>query len=285
MGMVNLRGTKIYHDMKKFLTLSLVLAAIFAFTPAYAQSSRGARGAAAAEEAAPKTGVRFVICSTGGSRLPSPLYYLAGKEYKSTSISGRIPTQRIKPVAGSIKFYDKAPNPPDAGKKGAKATPPADMPKPIMTIEVPAGGSGKTLCIVIPGETPAKAKTFFINEENFPSKGVHLINLSPRSVTIYTSAKGDFSDVSKKVVGPYRKEGINEKNSWNFTQATHGQQVAFRITTPAPAPKDGKKALVKETQLKVGKFVVSNRQSQINVVVKDDATNRLKLLSIQLNND
>lgn len=267
----------------KYQTLSLALAALLALVPAHAQTSRTARGAAAAAEAAaPKTGVRFVICSTGGGRLPSPLYYLAGKEYKSTTISGRIPTQRIKPIGGVIKFYDKAPNPPTDTRKGSKPVAPEALPDPVMTLNIPANVGQKTLCIVDPGDTPAKAKTYFIDEAKFPSKGVHVINLSKKAVNIYTSEKGDFSDTDKEVVSPYlSKDGINEKNSWNYTKAAHGKQVAFRITTPGEAKATDKKK-APETQLKVGKFVVSERQSQINVVVMDEATKRLKLLSIQL---
>ena len=101
----------------KYQTLSLALAALLALTPAYAQSSRGNRAtrgaaAAAAEEAAPKSGVRFVICAPNGGKLPSPLYYQSGKdEDKQARISGRIPSQRIKPIAGVISFYDQNPAP------------------------------------------------------------------------------------------------------------------------------------------------------------------------------
>lgn len=277
----------------KYQTLSLALAALIALTPAYAQSSRGNRAtrgaaAAAAEEVAPKSGVRFVICAPNGGKLPSPLYYQSGKdEYKQVRISGRIPTQRIKPIAGVISFYDQNPAPAaDAAdkKKGAAAAAKKPEIKPVMTINVPAGAGSKSVCIVVPGDTPAKAQTFFLNEADFPSKGVHLINLSPRPITVSVSAKGDFTDAREKKVAPYRRdEGVSDKNSWHFTGGSHGDQVAFRITH-RQSKKVGGKEVVREVPLKMGKFLVSERQSQINVVVKsgDDS---LKLMSIQVTND
>ncbi|MDO5464473.1 MAG: hypothetical protein Q4F40_06025 [Akkermansia sp.] len=277
----------------KYQTLSLALAALIALTPAYAQSSRGNRAtrgaaAAAAEEVAPKSGVRFVICAPNGGKLPSPLYYQSGKdEYKQVRISGRIPTQRIKPIAGVISFYDQNPAPAaDAAdkKKGTAAAAKKPEIKPVMTINVPAGAGSKSVCIVVPGDTPAKAQTFFLNEADFPSKGVHLINLSPRPVTVSVSAKGDFTDAREKKVAPFRRdEGVNDKNSWHFTGGAHGDQVAFRITH-RQSKKVGGKEVVKEVPLKMGKFLVSERQSQINVVVKAGGDN-LKLMSIQVAND
>ena len=280
----------------KYQTLSLTLAALLAFAPAYAQSSRGARAArgaaaaAAGEEAeAPKTGVRFVICAPEGGKLPSPLYYQSGKnEYKKARISGRIPTQRIKPIAGTIVFYDQDPTPPatDGKTKGSadKATAPKEAPKPYLTINIPNTIGSKAVCILIPGETPAKTQVFFLDEAEFPSKGVHLINLSPRPVTISTSTKGDFSDAKSVKVGPFRRdEGVSDKNSWHFTSGNHGDQVAFRITYRQTRKVSGKESAI-EAPLKMGKFLISDRQSQINVVVKTGA-DTLKLMSIQVAND
>ena len=278
----------------KYQTLSLALAALLALTPAYAQSSRGSRGAAkgaaaAAEAEAPKTGVRFVICAPDGGKLPSPLFYQAGKDkFKKATISGRIPTQRIKPSAGVIHFYDTDPGAvatDDAGKKNAKAAA-KELPKPVMTINVPANAGSKCLCIVIPGDKPQNAKTFFLNEEQFPSKGVHLINLSPQSVRVYTSKKGDFSEKEKEDVGPYRKEsGVDGSNSWHYTKGNHGDQISFRITTKQTQQPAGGAKKAAEATVRMGKFLVSDKQGQVNIVVKDGKRNGLKLMSVQMAND
>lgn len=288
--MINSVSNILLKNIMKYQTLSLALAALLALSPAFAQSSRSARGAAAAakeEAAAPKSGVRFVICAPNGGKLPSPLYYLpAGqKEYKQARISGRIPTQRIKPIAGVINFYDQDPTPvAENDSKKNKGAKPAEKPdiKPVMTINVPQTAGNKSVCIVIPGDTPAKAQTFFLDEDKFPAKGVHLINLSPNPVTVNISAKGDFSDAIDKKVGPFRRDdGVNDKNSWHFN-GKHGEQVAFRITS-RQAKKVGGKDIVREVPLKMGKFLVSERQSQINVVVK--VGGNLKLMSIQVAKD
>ena len=83
--------------------ISLLAAAFLAFVPANAQSSR----AAAAEAAAPKTGIRFVVCSPTNAKLPSPLYYQTGKEFKPVRIGGRTPSPRIKPIGGKVCFWDQ----------------------------------------------------------------------------------------------------------------------------------------------------------------------------------
>lgn len=260
---------------------TLALASLFALCPLYAPSAfaQGEAGAEA-EAAAPKTGVRFVICSPSGNRLPNPLYYHAGKNvYKSVSISGRVPSARIKPEAGKVVFYDQDPTPStkeDKGDKGDSADPKA-QPKPVLTVEVPANAASKSLCIVVPGDTPAKSKTLFLNEADFPKKGVHLINLSATPLQMTTSRKGDFSDKKVSKIAPYRAgEGVSKNNSWTFTEGKHGEQVAFQLAYL----KKGEKSSAPQN-LRRSKFIVSERQSQISIVVKDPSRDGLKLLSIQ----
>lgn len=263
----------------RYQTLALAIAALFALCPLHAQST-ASRGGAGTEEAAPKTGVRFVICSPSGGRLPSPLYYHAGKDagkdiYKSISISSRIPSARVKPEAGKVTFYDQDPTPPAKDAKGDKDAAPKDAPKPVLVVDVPANAGSKSLCIVVPGDTPSKSKTLFLNEADFPKKGVHLINLSATPLQISTSRKGDFSDKKVSKVGPYKAgEGISKSNSWTFTEGEHGEQVAFQITYQ-------KKGETTPQNLRRSKFIVSERQSQISLVVKDPARDSLKLLSVQ----
>lgn len=297
---VNLLSRHLHLNLMKYQTLSLALAALVAFTPAYAQSSRratrggGAAPAAAAEVNEPKTGVRFVICAPTGGKLPSPLYYKAGTTkgvttYKKATISGRIPTQRIKPEAGVIRFYDQDPTPPADATTGNRRAPkaaPAELPKPVMEVSVPASAGSKSLCIVIPGETPSKAKTFFLNEDDFPTKGVHLINLSPRPVSIYTSTTNDLSKAKENKIGPYKeKEGISSSNSWHFTSGKHGEQVSFRITTRQTTKGTDGKNKSTEVNVRMGKFPYSENQGQVNIIVKDGKGDRLKLMSIQMSKD
>lgn len=278
----------------KYQTLSLALAALLALTPAYAQSSRRTtRGGAAAaattqEAAAPKSGVRFVMCAPAGGSLPNPLFYKAGKDtYKKVTISGRIPTERIKPENGKIQFFKEDPTP-QADAKGNKPKAEAkEQPQPVMEIIVPGDAGSKSVCIVVPGETPAKAQTFFLNEESFPAKGVHLINLASVPLKVYTSKTNDLTKAKGENVGPfYKKSGVTPSNSWHYTQGEHGDQVSFRITY-SKEKKDAKtgKTVRTEIPIRMGKFVVSDRQGQVNIVVKEAKRDAMKLMSIQMAKD
>lgn len=262
-------------------TFFLALAALLALCPVQAQTS----SPAGAEETAPKTGVRFVICSPAGTKLPNPLYYSAGKNsagqsvYKSVFISGRTPSARIRPEGGKVVFYDEDPTPPtDKNGKPDKTAKPKDMPNSVLTVGVPGNAGAKSLCIVVPGSSPAKSKTLFINEADFPKKGVHIINLSPAPLQMATSKKGDFSDKKESKIGPYKAgEGVSRSNSWTFTDGDHGDQISFQLTYQKQ--KNGKPV---QQNIRRSKFLVSKNQSQINIVVKDPATDTLKLMSVQM---
>lgn len=257
----------------KYPAFILTLAALVSLCPLYGQSPTSSRGGKGQEEAAPKTGVRFVMCPLGNYRMPTPLYYQTGKDtYKSVTISTRNPTPRIRPDAsGKIEFFNQDPS---QFKDSEKANQP--KPTPALTINAPSHSGGKTLCIVVPGETLAKSRTLFLNEADFPTRGVHIINFSPIALSVATSKKGDFTDSKTSVVGPYhRDQGITKANSWTYQGGTHGEQVAFNLKyqeKPGEEPK----------YLKRSKFIVSDRQSQINLIVRDQERNMLKILSVQL---
>jgi len=268
----------------RYKTFFLALAALLALCPALAQTSSHAR-AAGAEETTPKTGVRFVICSPTGAKLPNPLYYSAGKNsagqnvYRSVFISGRTPSARIRPEGGKVVFYDQDPTPPtDKNGKPDKTAAPKELPKPVLTVGVPGNVGAKALCIVVPNDNPSKSKTLFINEADFPKKGVHIINLSPTTLQMATSKKGDFSDKKESKIGPYKAgEGVSRSNSWTFTGGDHGEQISFQLTYQKQ--KNGKPF---QQNIRRSKFLVSENQSQINIVVRDPATDSLKLMSVQM---
>ncbi len=283
----------------KYLSLSLILTALLAFTPLFAQSARGNRAtrgaaAAAAAEEEPSTGVRFVICAPNGGSLPSPLYYQSGEEFKRVRISSRVPSQRIRPVGGEIRFYDKDPSAEAAqnqteapaarpsrttrpARRGQQAA--AALPEPYLTVSVPQNAGSKSICIVIPTDNPRAPQTFFLNEAQFPAKGVHVINLSPRPIVVQTSTAGNFSDIQNATIGVFkRNEGITDSNSWHYTSGNHGDQVSFRLCTRQNRQANGRNTATL-VPFKSGKFIVSERQSQINVVV--ESGNTLRLISIQ----
>ncbi len=279
--------------MKFFSTILLTCAAVVAFMPAQAQgrrsrASRSAKPAAAstagaagatAEAAAPKTGVRFVVCSPAGDSMPSPLYVRSGKEFKAVQIGSRTASDRVKPVAGVVDFWKENPMPTasmDTDKKGAAA--PVKLPEPLFSVSVPGSVGSKAVCILTPNKDIEKTSTLFLNESDFPRKGIHIINLSSFPLQITTSEKGDFSDKKENKVGVYRREdGICANNSWSF-KGEKGQQVGFILTYTEKGAKAPKR-------IKASSFTISGKQAVINLVVKDPKQNRPRLMTIQLGED
>ena len=256
----------------KIATFIACCAAVLAAAPLYAQSKASA-AADTKEAAVPKSGVRFVICSPNNAQLPSPLYYKSGRDYREVNISSRIPSRRIRPEGGKVEFWDEDPTEAvaSAKEKGKKKK----EPKPVLSIEVPAGG-GKLLCIVVPGKEIAQTQTYFLKESDFPKKGMHIINFSSYPLKMILSEKGDFSDPEEKTVGVFRRdEGISKNNTWSYVGEEAGKSVAFALMYKDKVDKEFKR-------LKASRFSISGRQAQINMVVKDGTRNIPKLLSIQL---
>lgn len=267
----------------KISSILLVCAAVLTMLPAEAQSRRAKRtssapsaaSAAGAEEAAPKTGVRFVIVSPSGERMPSPLYVRSGKEFKAISIGSRNPSVRVKPVNGVVEFWDEDPSPKPEADGDKKKNPSAELPDPIYTVSVPGSVGSKSVCILSPNKDVKKTSALFLNEGDFPRKGMHIVNLSSFPLQVMTSEKADFSDKKESKIGVYRREdGICPANSWSF-KGEKGQQVAFILSYYDKATK-------KLKRIRSSSFVLSDRQSVINVVVRDQSRNIPKLMSIQI---
>lgn len=232
--------------------------------PAVTISTTAEAGEEAEKEA--KTGVRFIMCPVGKAKLPSKLYYKDGKEYKSTRIGTRRPSPRMKASNGEVEFWDKDPAEAEEAKEKA--------PKPVLVVDgVPSGP--KTLGIIIPNQDVKKSRTLFLDEKDFPKKGIHIVNLSPYVLKMTLSVKGDFSDKKESVIGPYTGKGITSENSWNFKGEKSDEQISFMLTYQ----KSGAKVF---SNLKASRFMVTPGQSQINFVVKEPSSERPKLLSTQL---
>lgn len=270
--------------------LSLLLAAFVLAAPMYAQSA-AATGAAAADETAAKTGVRFVIVAPNGGSLPNPLFCKQGKAYKEIKISSRTPSLRVKPEGGVVNFYPSDPTAAMAAAQGAAGKTPAKvdkdaMPKPVLSVTVP-GSASKMLCILVPSKDGGTPQTFFLNEKDFPKGGLHIINFSPNKLVMSIS-EDPTNPAAKKdsVIGVFKRDaGVSAENSWSFKSDENGKEVSFKLSY---LPKDGKNE--KDLKLlRASKFVVSSRQSQINIVVKtsekDAPRETFKLMPIQLSGD
>lgn len=264
------------------LVALMFAAAMLVAAPVYAaKTAPAAAGAEMTGEdaAAPKSGVRFVICAPDGGKLPSPLFYKSGKTtYKSVTISARTPTPRIRPEAGVIHFYGEDPSAAAAAAAaaGTGAAKEVKMPEPVLSI--PVEGTGKQLCIVVPSKDGGKPQTFFVKESAFPKGGMHVINFSSCPLRVSLFSKPDASDKKDSMVGVFhRDKGICPENTWSYT-GEPGAAVSFIL---AYKPKDAKEF----KNFKASKFVVTDRQSQISVVVKDPSRDTMKLLSIQMTDD
>ncbi len=276
--------------MMKFFPILLICAAVVAFTPAQAQGRRSKRTATAPAPAAapaapagaassataeaPKSGIRFVICSPSGTTLPSPLYVRSGKTFKAISIGSRTPSERVQPVGGAIDFWDKNPGATAEGdKKPAAAS--AKVPEPLFSVAVKADVASKAVCILTPAKDLKKIDTTFLNEKDFPKKGLHIINLTSYPLQIITSETGTFKDKKESKIGVRLPEDYTcSKNSWSL-KGNKGQKMGFILSYMDKGAKEYKR-------IKASTFVISDRQSLINLVVTDPTRNAPKLMSIQL---
>lgn len=269
----------------KYTVFSWMAAGLALAAPLAAQtaSAGGAKTEAAADAAESKTGVRFVICSAAGGKVPSPLFFEAKKgEYRQVRIASRIPSERIRPDSKQqICFYDQDPAAgEEEGAKGASARPKKEEIKPVMVINVPAGTSSKALCILVPNKNkPTEPAAYFVSESNLPSRGMHVINMSPYNVRMSTSASGDFSDSKQGLIRPLaaNTRGIAKENMWTYTGGSVDNGVAFMLEyQPNPrAPKSWQR-------IKSSRFVYSDRQAQVTVLVPDPRGKGVKMLSIQM---
>lgn len=275
----------------KYAVFSWMMVGLMVSAPVLAQTAAG--GGAKADEAAEavesKTGVRFVVCSASGGTVPSPLFYEAKKGvFRQVRIASRIPSERIRPDAKhQICFYDQDPTAgEEEGARGASSRVKKDEQiKPVMVINVPAGAGSKMLCILVPNrEKPAEPTAYFASESNLPSRGMHIINMSPYNARMSTSVSGDFSDAKQGVIRPMaaNARGIAKENMWTYTggAADNGAAdngVAFMLEYQ-PNARD-----VKTWQrIKSSRFVYSDRQAQITVLVKDPRGEGVRMQSIQM---
>ncbi len=260
--------------------MTLMVAGIVALPLCGSSWAATADGNSTEEEAVPRTGVRFVICSPSGISLPSPLYCKQGKTYKTIPLGSRTPSARLKPGAdGTVKFWKEDPTVGVAAAKGKDAKQGAvdetKLPPPLITVKVPASADSKTLCILVPAQDPAKTQTYFLKESDFPQSGVHIINFSPYPLQMVTSKSGNFDDKKEEKIGFFQKgDGISKKNSWSY-RGQDGDHVAFMLQYKPKGATEFKR-------VKASVFSVSKKQSQITVIVKEPTRDSLKMMSIQL---
>lgn len=229
----------------------------------------------AGENKFPSRGVRFVICSSTNERLPSPMYAKVGKEYLPVHISARMPSPRVTPEGGVVKFYETKPQNPKTAV-------------PDLTIEVPKEHSSKSLCIIQPLGSGNKPRTYFLKESEFARNGVYIINFSPTTLRMRTSTTGDFeeADTVTDKIAPYRKStsiAKDDPNTWSYmgkSKKGRGETVSFVLDT-MPATPTGT-----SYRIRASKFITNKMLSQISIVVPHpNRPNTFDLISVQFNDD
>lgn len=272
--------------MKNVAFIVMALSA-FAAMPMVAQSSSGAKQNAGGteEQAEIRNGVRFVVCSAGGGSVPSPLYAEVKRgEYRQVRIGSRVPSMRLRRDAKQqICFYDQDPSAgkEEEGKGGIRsAGKKEEVIEPVMVVQVPTMMAARVLCILVPNkETPTNPTAFFISEENLPSRGMHLVNMSKYKVRMKVSQKGDFSDSKPREIKPLpeKSRSIGKEFMWSFTERTGDQGMAFALEYQPSAKEPETWKLVRSSR-----FIYSDRQAQITVLVNDPKGTGVKMLSIQM---
>ena len=239
----------------------------------------------AAEPSQAKHGVRFVVCTTWSGGLPTPLYAKVGKEYQQVQISKVMPSQRIAPEGGVIKFYSSIP----ATKKGGKAA----KAEPVLTISIPSehlGSSAKSLCVLEPRkDNDTEPHTHFLKESDFKLGGVHVVNLTHNTLEMVTDPAGKFDDKAAeskvkraKIGGRVRGHNISPKdgNVWSYVSQGKVERLPF-VLQALPAIGRGE-----PTRICAATLRTITGAAQISIVANHPTQKgTYTLLSVQFNDD
>lgn len=263
-------------NMKKSFAIALSCLCAFSFT-SLAQSSRtssssssGSSSAAAdEEEKEPNTGVVLVAFTSGGARIPSTLYYQnTKKEFVKFSVPQNRPSKRLAfPRDGAFKFWVTDPTGADfdSDEKKSKSNAKVTIPEPYMTVAVPSGSSGKMICLLQAqedGKDKLKTTGTYIPDSALPSVGQVIVNLSPYSLVLATSSKGDFSDKKQaKIAACSNLKNIESSNIYPFP-GTSGTRVNYVLQAQLPGF-DGL------TRVRASTLNISKTQTQLVLVLKD----------------
>lgn len=255
----------------KIAILGLLMAVV---THTQAQSSKDNIDA---ESKFPKNGIRFVVCTASNVQLPSPLYVKVGKDYLPITISSRMPSPRIAPEGGVVRFYDAPP----AVKTGNK--PPKEQ--PVLTVEVPEAhqnSSAKSICIVQPSKANDNSpRTYFIKESDFRKGGVYIINFTNSTLEIITDPTGKFEGKEKhtKIAPKINTKNISSKdqNTWVYEgKSASGDKVNY-VLQALPVSGRGE-----PKRIRASVFLTSKDVSQISIVTNHPTLkDQYRLLSVQ----
>lgn len=244
---------------------ALLLLALCPAAPGQEKTSRDNENSTASRF--PSHGVRFVICSPTGERVPTPLYAKVNKDYLPIRISSRMPTPRLAPIEGKISLYTKAPS-----AKTEKTD------TPYLTLTVPKDYRSKSLCVVMPNKEGKVEKSFFMKESEFVKGGIYIINLSHVPLEMTTSDTGEFGD-EKKTKKIEAGSGIKhvskeDENVWSYVSKADRKRISFIL--------NAKPMGIPPVRIKAGAILTNKNATQVNFVVDHPTLkNSYKLLSVQ----
>lgn len=226
----------------------------------------------------PTRGVRFVICSPTGERLPTPLYAKVGNDYLPVTISPRMPSPRLAPTGAgneaSVKFYESIPDAKELSERKVV---------PYLEIKIPKNHRNKSICVVQPKKSGEQPITHFINEASFEKGSSYVINFSQTPLEMITSTSGKFSGEEKKAkIDVYTPSSTISKKSpfvWGHESKKENEKVYFVLLAQ---PKGGTEPL----RIKSSVFMTSPISTQMSFIVEHPTIKgSFRLMSIQYNDD
>lgn len=254
-------------DMKRNWLYLLIASFLLMGNILVAQTTDNRQKEGEEEPAYPTTGPRFVICSPTGATVKSPLYVKIGEDFLPVRISSRFPSERVTPEPdGTVRFYDEKPALPKDGKKGEEKV---KLPPPYMVIRIPRDYARvRSICIVIPGDTPAQNQCFYLRESEFPVGGFHVINFSPTPLEIFHSLTNQFPEKGT-TIAPYRRKEDNsiargDANTWSYVDKQSTKAVAVNYALFAPPLIENGPPL----PLRTSRFMVQKRHAELVIVVR-----------------
>lgn len=272
-----------FSDMNLRTLKSVVLGLLLAVCPVlHAQSAARDTGSGKDIEDSPRYGVRFVVCTAGAGQLPSPLYVKWGKNYAPITISKMMPSFRVQPERGVVKFYDRVP---EKNNKNAKE----EKVEPVLTVQVPeqfATPTAKSICILQPRKAnDSDPLALFLKESEFKSGGIYIINFTAKPLEMLIDPTGQFDGKERKEkIAPRvntRTISANDANAWSFRSRSSKPEGMSYILRSAPTA-----AMPEGRRIRAGVMLTAPSVSQVSIVVDHP---RLKdtcsLLSVQFGDD
>lgn len=200
----------------------------------------------------PSVGVRFVICSATGEKLPTPLYAKVKNDYLPIHITPRMPSPRITPIKGKIALYTEPPT-----KKQEKDA------RPYLEISVPKEHQSRSICVVMTGkesdEGSGTPKNIFLNEADFAKGGTYVVNFTDTKLEMVLY---DDKNEKRETIAPgtsAKRIKSSDANVWSHRTHKKRQGIPFVLNAK---PNEGT-----TRRIKGGVIAPDAESTQMNFVV------------------